>query len=136
MAILKSGDLVMLKSGGPIMTVDTVNTDIFDDNKVTGILCAWFAGDRLERARFEQTALVPASPSGHLVQGGETSSHSGVGEYKAVLDEMVAAMNDPADAPRMSGVGIAATASEKSRRAASAGAAKGVSEPVLSPQSD
>ena len=50
MAVLKSGDLVVLKSGSPVMTVDTVNTDIFDDNKITGILCAWFVGDKLERA--------------------------------------------------------------------------------------
>jgi uncharacterized protein YodC (DUF2158 family) len=35
MAVIKSGDLVMLKSGGPTMTVDTVNTNIFDDNKIT-----------------------------------------------------------------------------------------------------
>lgn len=40
----KSGDLVVLKSGGPAMTVDTVNTDIFDDNKITGIVCVWFSG--------------------------------------------------------------------------------------------
>jgi uncharacterized protein YodC (DUF2158 family) len=41
---IKSGDLVVLKSGGPTMTVDTVNTDIFDDNKITGVLCVWFVG--------------------------------------------------------------------------------------------
>ena len=44
MAVFKSGDLVVLKSGGPTMTVDTVNTDNFDDNKITGILCTWFVG--------------------------------------------------------------------------------------------
>ena len=48
MAIIKSGDLVVLKSGGPTMTVDTVNTDIFDDNKITGVLCVWFVGENGE----------------------------------------------------------------------------------------
>src|SRR6188508_2511314 len=57
MAVLKSGDLVVLKSGGPTMTVDTVNTDIFDDNKITGILCVWFVGKKLERVRFDHRAV-------------------------------------------------------------------------------
>jgi uncharacterized protein YodC (DUF2158 family) len=56
---LKPGDLVVLKSGGPTMTVDTVNTDIFD-GKVTGVLCAWFVGEKLERVRFDCRALEPA----------------------------------------------------------------------------
>jgi len=56
----KSGDLVVLKSGGPTMTVDTVNTDIFDDNKITGILCVWFMGEKLERVRFNHGALEHA----------------------------------------------------------------------------
>ena len=60
MAVIKSGDLVVLKSGGPTMTVDTVNTDIFDDNKVTGILCVWFVGEKLERVRFDHRAIEPA----------------------------------------------------------------------------
>ena len=60
----KSGDLVALKSGGPAMTVDTVNTDIFDDNKITGIVCVWFVGEKLERVRFEQGALEHAQPTG------------------------------------------------------------------------
>ena len=55
----KSGDLVVLKSGGPTtMTVDTVNTDIFDDNKTTGILCVWFVGEKLERVRFDHRGLL------------------------------------------------------------------------------
>jgi len=49
----KPGDLVVLKSGGPTMTVDAVNTDIFDDDKTTGIVCVWFVGEKLERVRFD-----------------------------------------------------------------------------------
>jgi len=56
----KSGDLVVLKSGGPTMTIDTVNTDIFDDNKITGILCVWFVGEKLERVRFDYRAIEHA----------------------------------------------------------------------------
>ena len=57
MTVFKSGDLVVLKSGGPTMTVDSVNTSIFDDNKITGIVCVWFVGDKLERVRFEHDAI-------------------------------------------------------------------------------
>jgi len=53
----KSGDLVVLKSGGPTMTIDTVNTDIFDDDKVTGLLCVWFVGDIMQRVRFDHRAV-------------------------------------------------------------------------------
>ena len=98
MAVIKSGDLVVLKSGGPVMTVDTVNTDIFDDNKITGVLCVWFVGEKLERVRFDHRAIEPApvqktSPRKKAARPEEAS-----GEYKVVLDEMVAAMNAPADA--------------------------------------
>ena len=60
----KSGDLVVLKSGGPAMTVDTVNIDISDDNKITGIVCVWFVGEKLERVRFDHRALEHAQPVG------------------------------------------------------------------------
>ena len=46
------------------MTVDTVNTDIFDYNNITGIVCVWFVGEKLERVRFEQGALEHAQPIG------------------------------------------------------------------------
>ena len=98
MTVLKPGDLVVLKSGGPIMTVDTVNTDIFDDDKVTGVLCAWFVGDKLERARFDCNAIAPASPQETSSETFEPRPLDAAGEYKAVLDEMVAAMNDPTEA--------------------------------------
>ena len=29
------------------MTVDAVNTDIFDDDRITGIICVWFVGEKL-----------------------------------------------------------------------------------------
>jgi uncharacterized protein YodC (DUF2158 family) len=97
MTVFKSGNLVVLKSGGPIMTVDAVHTDIFDDSKVTGIVCVWFLGEELQRVRFERDAIELArlqktssrKPKAHLEEA--------TGEYKAALDEMVAAMNAPAD---------------------------------------
>ena len=97
MTIIKSGDLVVLKSGGPTMTVDTVNTDIFDDNKITGILCVWFVGEKLERVRFDPRAIEPA-PLQKISAAREGRPEEATGEYKVVLDEMAAAMNIPADA--------------------------------------
>jgi uncharacterized protein YodC (DUF2158 family) len=98
MTVLKPGDLVVLKSGGPVMTVDTVNTDIFDDDKVTGVLCAWFVGDKLERARFDSGAIGPAPLQHMAAEGPEIRPQQVVGEYKVVLDEMASAMNDAAEA--------------------------------------
>ena len=97
MTVIKSGDLVVLKSGGPTMTVDTVNTDIFDDDKITGVLCVWFVGDRLERVRFDHRAIEPAALQKTSPKKKDVRSEEVTGEYKTVLDEMVAAMNVPAD---------------------------------------
>ena len=102
MTIFKSGDLVVLKSGGPTMTVDTVNTDIFDDDKITGILCVWFVGEKLQRVRFDPGAIEAApagpAPSENLSPATkEAPSQQATGEYQAVLDEMVDAMNLPAE---------------------------------------
>jgi uncharacterized protein YodC (DUF2158 family) len=98
MTVLRPGDLVVLKSGGPVMTVDTVNTDIFDDDKVTGVLCAWFVGNRLERARFDRDAIAPAPLQGGACEKTEPRPPEPAGEYRAVMDEMVAAMNDATEA--------------------------------------
>ncbi|MGB9115231.1 YodC family protein [Bradyrhizobium sp.] len=98
MTVIKSGDLVVLKSGGPIMTVDTVNTDILDDNKITGVLCVWFVGEKLERVRFDHRALEPAQSS--LPGKKDVCPEEATGEYKVVLDEMSAAMNLPAEAEK------------------------------------
>ena len=97
---LKPGDLVVLKSGGPVMTIDAVNTDVFDDDKVTGVLCAWFVGNKLERARFDPGALVPAPSTDAQTEKAENLPTESTGAYRAILDEMVAAMNDPAEAPQ------------------------------------
>jgi uncharacterized protein YodC (DUF2158 family) len=97
MTVPKPGDLVVLKSGGPVMTVDTVNSDIFDDDKITGVLCAWFVGEKLQRARFDIGAILPAPLSDTSSDRTEMTTHE-VGEYKVTLDEMAAAMNDAAEA--------------------------------------
>jgi uncharacterized protein YodC (DUF2158 family) len=89
----KPGDLVVLKSGGPTMTVDAVNTDIFDDDKITGIVCAWFVGEKLERVRFDHRALEHAQNASDAVE----TSQEATGQYKAVLDEMVDALNQLAE---------------------------------------
>lgn len=48
------GDLVRIKSGGPVMTVRAVVADglIFE--------CQWFAGKKLESGRFPAASLLQA----------------------------------------------------------------------------
>jgi uncharacterized protein YodC (DUF2158 family) len=100
MTVFKSGDLVVLKSGGPTMTVDAVNTSIFDDSRITGVVCAWFVGQKLERFRFEPGALElanprevsPASPQSEVCLASPE-------EYTVALDSMAGAMNTPPDRP-------------------------------------
>jgi uncharacterized protein YodC (DUF2158 family) len=60
---LKPGDLVVLKSGGPVMTVDAVNSDIYEPTKMTGVSCVWFVGEKLERVRFDPQAVKKAPRS-------------------------------------------------------------------------
>src|SRR5689334_11082166 len=93
MTVFKSGDLVVLKSGGPTMTVDSVNTSIFDDNKITGIVCVWFVGEKLERVRFEQDAIELVRPKKSRPRKKAARAEEASGDYKVVLDEMVTAMN-------------------------------------------
>jgi uncharacterized protein YodC (DUF2158 family) len=100
MTVIKSGDLVVLKSGGPVMTVDTVNTDILDDSKITGVLCVWFIGEKLERVRFDHRALEPAQVQEASAEKADVGQEEAAGAYKVVLDEMSAAMNTPAEAEK------------------------------------
>jgi uncharacterized protein YodC (DUF2158 family) len=97
MTVFKPGNLVVLKSGGPVMTVDAVNTDIFDDDKVTGIVCVWFLGEKLQRVRFERDAIEPARLQKPASRKRKARLEEATGEYKTVLDEMVAAMNAAAE---------------------------------------
>jgi uncharacterized protein YodC (DUF2158 family) len=98
MAVFKSGDLVMLKSGGPVMTVDTVNTDIFDDDKITGVLCVWFVGEKFERVRFDHRAIEPANPHATPPEGARSEPGiEAAEEYSEVLDNAVSAMNTSPD---------------------------------------
>jgi uncharacterized protein YodC (DUF2158 family) len=100
MTAIKPGDLVVLKSGGPVMTVDTVNTDIFDDKKVTGVVCVWFSGEKFQRVRFDHRALEPAQLQQASPGMTDVCPEEATGEYKVVLDEMAAAMNVPAAAEK------------------------------------
>ena len=113
MSVIKSGDLVMLKSGGP---VDTVNTDILDDNKITGVLCVWFVGQKLERVRFDHRALEPAQVQVASPGRWDICVEEAAGEYEVVLGEMSAAMNIPAEEEQVR----PKPATKRSRRASAA----------------
>lgn len=118
MTLFKSGDLVVLKSGGPTMTVDTVNTDIFDDDKITGVLCVWFVGDKLERVRFDHRAIEPARLEVARAPDAAPPPEA-TGDYGAVLDEMVDALNHSAD--EMSAVSKGVLKKQKPARAPKTG---------------
>ena len=75
------------------MTVDAVNTSIFDDDEITGIICVWFVGEKLERVRFDLRALEHLQNN----RNAEEPSLETAGEYKVVLDEMADAMNHLAE---------------------------------------
>jgi uncharacterized protein YodC (DUF2158 family) len=51
---LKSGDVVQLKSGGPLMTVRVV----FSEHE---ILCEWFDGPNRKEGKFEGSVLTVAA---------------------------------------------------------------------------
>lgn len=50
-----TGDLVRLKSGGPVMTVDG-----YAPGSSGKLSCVWFEGSEHKRAAFRPEALVPA----------------------------------------------------------------------------
>lgn len=55
MAKFELGQLVQLKSGGPVMTVEALNA--FQADKYD---CTWFAGDKHQQNTFSEAVLVSA----------------------------------------------------------------------------
>ena len=51
----KVGELVMLNSGGPKMTVSKLPDEYADPPRIT---CTWFAGAKLTSGRFEPEILI------------------------------------------------------------------------------
>jgi uncharacterized protein YodC (DUF2158 family) len=60
MAKFKPGDLVVLKSGGPVMTVESIDPTLLTGRP--GIVCVWFAGAKRETAYFEEESIELAPP--------------------------------------------------------------------------
>jgi uncharacterized protein YodC (DUF2158 family) len=54
----KDGDIVVLKSGGPNMTVEVAST------YMTGLVyCSWFDGKKVKKEQFQPEALKLAEPA-------------------------------------------------------------------------
>ena len=59
MSEIKAGDTVRVKSGGPIMTVSSVQ----DKWGTLTAYCNWFDGGRSEQGDFPVTVLIHAEPT-------------------------------------------------------------------------
>lgn len=57
--IFKIGEIVRLKSGGPEMTIDYLETPI-GGREPEFVHCKWFGGRKLEHGRFNINAIVIA----------------------------------------------------------------------------
>ena len=60
MAKFKPGDLVELKSGGPVMTVESVDTLSVARDEPPKYYCSWFAGAKDNKRSFAEAALKAA----------------------------------------------------------------------------
>jgi uncharacterized protein YodC (DUF2158 family) len=60
MAQFKSGDVVGLKSGGPVMTVQH-----YSDTEY--VVCTWFDGKSLKRDVFHEASLQPTAAQAAIV---------------------------------------------------------------------
>jgi uncharacterized protein YodC (DUF2158 family) len=60
MAEFKKGDVVILKSGGPQMTVESLSSYMNTGGPEEGALCVWFDKDRAPHERvFDTSTLKP-----------------------------------------------------------------------------
>lgn len=55
----KPGDLVRLKSGGPVMTIEKLNLDFYKEWEGS-YSCSWFAGAKDNHRSFAEQALEAA----------------------------------------------------------------------------
>jgi uncharacterized protein YodC (DUF2158 family) len=54
----KAGDVVTLKSGGPVITIEDI--DVYGNNNHKTAKCVWFDGKKRMTALFELHSLKPA----------------------------------------------------------------------------
>jgi len=58
----KVGDLVVLKSNGPTMTIEKVAVNINTQEFVGTYRCQWFAGKKLDTGSFPEDSLEAYTP--------------------------------------------------------------------------
>ena len=54
--IFKVGDLVMLKSEGPVITINNIIPDS-NREREDNVYCVWFCGEVLKESKFKPSAL-------------------------------------------------------------------------------
>ena len=65
MAKFKKGDLVLINSGGPTMTIDRLQSpSTFSDGDAQGYRCSWFAGAKIQHAFFDEEVLEAVDDEG------------------------------------------------------------------------
>lgn len=65
MADFSAGDVVQLKSGGPLMTVEEVDHTTFNEPMA---ICIWFHKDQMERNSFSLRVLQKVEKGGPKIQ--------------------------------------------------------------------
>ncbi len=58
----KKGDLVILKSGGPVMTVEDMGDYLMGGGPQNGVKCVWFNGPNRQEALFGEESLELNKP--------------------------------------------------------------------------